>query len=127
LRINGNHHMYRIRSHKRIALPATATLNIAGGRDAYSIQAMVADMSLAGIGVYSDQPLREGKDLSIDVYFIAVDGSMKSASVDGISTYSRKIRDIYYVGIQFKEEIDSTKQPLLYEQLTSSLRHFHNQ
>jgi len=83
---------------------------------------MVADISLSGIGVYSDQPIRDGKDLSVDIYFISSDGSIRCASVDGSIGHARKMRNIYYVGIQFKKDIMPAQHPLLYEYLMTLLR-----
>jgi len=114
--------MYAIRRHKRIALPATASLTVKGGPRVQSLQTMVADISLSGIGVYSDHAITVGKEIAMDIYFVSSDGSLKSTSVEGNSHYVRRIRDIYYVGIHFKEDLAPEKQPLLYECLMVLLK-----
>jgi len=53
------------RRHKRVPLAASASIKYTSGESPERILAMIADISLSGIGVYSDKRIREGAGLSI--------------------------------------------------------------
>ncbi|HXX58521.1 MAG TPA: HD domain-containing phosphohydrolase [Thermodesulfovibrionales bacterium] len=105
------------RRHRRVALTGTATLKPKGKRDVQPVQTMIADISLSGMGVYADNPIEEGVSFSIDIYFVSLEGSMATVSVSGNTCFVRQIKDIYFVGIHFKEELDPIKHPSLYNYL----------
>jgi hypothetical protein len=110
------------RKHRRIVLAATATLTFGGDSDLQSVQTMIADISLCGVGVYSDNLIKEDTDLSIEIHFISLGGIMRSDSMRGRSVYARKIRNIYFIGIEFDSEINAAGQPFLYEHLQGILQ-----
>jgi hypothetical protein len=119
---SASEHMREKRRHKRVALTGTATLKPEGKQDVQSAQTMIADISLSGMGVYVDSPIEGGAAFLIDICFISPEGSLTTVSVAGHSCYVRQIRDIYYVGIHFKEEINLAKHPSLYNCLQSIFR-----
>lgn len=115
--------MMNRRRYERVPLRATATLKVNADQDSKVIQTMVADISLSGIGVYSDNPMREDSDLLIDITFISPDGFIRTDSIGGNTVYSRQMGDLYFIGIEFEQEIDPTKQPFLFEHLRRTLSH----
>jgi len=110
------------RRHRRVALAATATLAFSGEKGVQSVQTMIADISLCGVGVYSDDPIKEDIDLSIQINFISPGGVMRTDSMEGRTVYARPIRNIYFIGIEFDSEISPSGQPFLYEHLQRSLQ-----
>ena len=102
-----------------MAASASVEYNVEGGRE--RIQTMIADISLSGIGVYSDKPISEGTVLSIEITFISTEGLMTTSSMQGESVYVRKIGDMFFTGIEFDEEIDAVTQPSLHEHLQKIL------
>jgi hypothetical protein len=79
-------------------------------------------MSLSGIGLYLDVPLEDTIDVSLDITFISSDGSIKTDAINGRVAYIRKIKDMYFTGVQFHEEINLKNQPSLYEHLSAQRR-----
>lgn len=80
-----------------------------------SIQTVIANISLRGIGLYSYDPIEINKYVSITINFISVDGTLKTDSIEGCIISNKKIDDTYFVGLQFNEEIDAKHQPSLFE------------
>ena len=113
--------MINKRRHKRVPLAASATIKYNFEENPEPIQAMTADISFAGIGVYSDKPIREGTSLSIEITFISAKGIMTTASIQGESVYVREMGGIYFIGIEFDEEINPIKQPSLHDHLKKIL------
>jgi len=109
------------RKHKRVPLAASATIKYTTEESPERILAMTADISLSGIGVYSDKRISEGTVLSIEITFIAANGQMTTDSIEGESVYIRDIGGMYFIGIEFDEEINPIKQPSVYEHLQKIL------
>ncbi len=109
------------RRHKRIPLAASATITYSSEESSEIIQTMIADISLSGVGVYSDKRIREGTGLSIEISFISAQGLMTTAFMKGESVYDRVIGDLYFMGIEFDEEISPINQPSLYDHLQKIL------
>ncbi|HYA27040.1 MAG TPA: PilZ domain-containing protein [Thermodesulfovibrionales bacterium] len=113
--------MLNKRRDKRVPLAATAVIKYALEENAKPIQTWIADISLSGIGVYSNGPIREGAGLSIDVIFISAEGQKRTASLQGNTIYTREMGGMYFIGIEFDEEINPARQPALHERLRNIL------
>lgn len=109
------------RRHKRVPLTATATIQYNVEEGSKQIQAMVSDISLSGMGVYLDKPLREDTALSIEITFISTEGLITTASIQGESVYVREMGGMYFMGIEFDEEINPSTQPSLHQHLQKIL------
>jgi hypothetical protein len=108
--------MINQRRHKRIPITGTVTLKFEDKGEFRSIQSLPGSISLAGLGLYADDPIGDDTRVSITVNFISFDG-IKTDSIDGLVVYNRNIGGMYFIGIQFKEEINPDNQPLLYEHI----------
>lgn len=86
-----------------------------------TVHALISDISLSGIGLYVDEPPEENRDVSLTVTFIAGDGNIKTETHEGRIVYVRKMRDLYFLGVEFSQEIDSQRQPALYEHIKNVL------
>jgi c-di-GMP-binding flagellar brake protein YcgR len=106
------------RRHKRVPLAASATIRYNSGEGPETIQSLIADISLSGIGIYSDKAIGEGTEMSVEIDFISTEGLITKASVMGESVYAREMGGgMFFMGIEFDEEIDAEKQPALYDHL----------
>jgi c-di-GMP-binding flagellar brake protein YcgR len=85
----------------------------------HSIQTVIANVSLRGMGLYSYNSLKIKTVVSITMNFIFTDGSLKSNSLNGQVVSNKKIDKIYFIGIQFHEEVDPKKQPFLFKYIHS--------
>ena len=112
--------MVNKRKHKRVPISGTATLEFKDKGETQSIQTMAGSISLGGIGLYADDSIEDDTNVSITIDFISVDG-IKTDSIEGCVKYSRKIGNIYFMGIQFGEEVNPKNQPLLCEHIQKSL------
>ncbi|HWR57578.1 MAG TPA: PilZ domain-containing protein [Thermodesulfovibrionales bacterium] len=113
--------MINKRRHKRVPLAATAVIEYALEKDARPIKALIADISLSGVGIYSDRPMREGSGSSIEITFISAEGLTRTSSMQGNAVYTREIGDMYFIGIEFDEEINQERQPFLHDHLRNIL------
>jgi len=109
------------RRHKRVPLAGSATIKVSSEKNPESIHAMTADISLSGIGIYSDKSVKERVGLSIEITFVSVEGVMRTAFIQGESVYVREIGGMYFIGIEFDEEINPANQQLLHDHLQKIL------
>ncbi|NWF75810.1 MAG: PilZ domain-containing protein [Nitrospirae bacterium] len=105
------------RRHKRFPLTGSAVLTFSGIGNDEKINTIISDISLSGIGLYSDIPLKDNADVSVEIKFIATDGLIKTDFIQGHIVYVRKFGDMYFLGIQFHNEINESNQPYLNEHL----------
>jgi len=84
------------------------------------IKTTTGNISLGGIGLYSDDPIEIDTNVSITIHFITTDG-IKSDTTRGRVTHNKKIGHVYFLGIYFNEEINPNKQPSLYEHIQNIL------
>ena len=108
------------RQHKRIPITGTATLKIENKGEFLSIQTSPGSIALGGIGLYSDDPIETDTNVSILINFISIDG-IRTASIEGCVIFTRNIGGIYFMGIEFNEEINPENQPALYEHIQKIL------
>jgi c-di-GMP-binding flagellar brake protein YcgR len=106
--------MINKRRHKRVPISGTASLKFEDEGEIQSIQSMTGSISLGGIGLYSDDRIEINSSVLITIDFIAVDGTIKTDSIEGIVIYEKKIGDIYFLGVQFHVEINPDDQPSLF-------------
>jgi hypothetical protein len=111
------------RKHKRVPISAVATVEFQEGDGFHSVEAMVGSISFGGIGLYSDDPITEGTDVSTTINFISTGGAMEKAVIEGHVVYNKMIGHLCYTGIQFDEEINKTNQPSLYEHIEHHRQH----
>jgi hypothetical protein len=114
------------RRHKRYSITGSAdlTYTIKGNNEV--IHALISDIAISGIGLYSDILIEENVDVSLDIIFISSEGITKTDATEGRIVYIRQLKNIYFMGIEFHEEITSRKQPSLYGHLqTVSLLNFY--
>ena len=110
------------RRHKRVPVVGSAKLHFKGKKNVHPMETMTVDISMSGIGVYSDSPIELDASLSVDMSFVASDGSLGTALVEGTIVFFREIGNFYFVGIEFGEEIDPRKQSFLYDEIQKLLR-----
>jgi len=89
--------------------------------ESQSIQTLIANISLQGIGLYSYSSIKVGTSVSITTLFIAVDGRLKTESIEGRVVSNRKIGKTHFLGIQLDREIDAQNQPSLFKHLQGVL------
>lgn len=104
------------RWHKRVSITGIAILKFEKRGDIQSIQAVPSNISLEGIGLYADVPIEIDTNISITINFISADG-LKADSIEGRLVHYKDIGNIYFIGIQFNEEINPANHPSLYEHI----------
>jgi hypothetical protein len=109
------------RRHKRFSITGSADLTYRVKEKNQTIHTLISDVSLSGIGLYIDVPLEDGADVSLHIAFITTDGSIKADTIDGRIVYVRQFEEVYFTGIEFREEINQKNQPSLYEHLRTIL------
>jgi hypothetical protein len=108
------------RKHRRI--PLTANVMLLAGESAYAMvrQATIADISLGGVGIYNEFPLKVGVRVKLYICFIAAGGT-KTETVKGKTIYSYRIGNTYYIGIEFDQELNPSHHPELFTHIKNTL------
>ena len=79
---------------------------------------MLCDIGTGGLGLYLDIPFPMGTDVSMDIHFIAADGTLTTDSIEGRTIYAIKIGHMYFTGIEFYDKpVSPSKHPLLHAHL----------
>ena len=103
------------RRHERFPLTGFATVRYKLQAEHKIIHAMLCDIGAGGIGLYLDIPFLTNTDVSVDIHFIAADGTLKTASIEGRAIYAIKIGRMYFTGIEFYDKpVSPSKHPLLH-------------
>jgi c-di-GMP-binding flagellar brake protein YcgR len=102
------------RRYKRVLITGIATLEFEEEEKVRSIQTVIANVSLGGIGLYSYNAVEINKYVSMTVNFISGDGVLKTDSIEGCIRCHKKIGNTHFVGIRFNEELNVRHQPLLF-------------
>lgn len=105
------------RRHKRVPLAAIARISFEDAGNVHVIEAVTADISMSGIGVYSETAINIDKDVILAIEFMGNDGLSKTDSVSGHAVYNNILGTTYFIGIEFNEQITPFNQPFLYERL----------
>ncbi|MEW6585435.1 MAG: PilZ domain-containing protein [Nitrospirota bacterium] len=109
------------RKHRRVLISGIAALKFAVRHKTSSIQTAVANISLGGMGLYSYASVKAGTNVSINVNFISATGKLKTASIEGSVIHTKKIERTFFIGIQFRKELNEKKYPSLCEHIQKSL------
>jgi len=79
--------------------------------------AMIANISFAGLGIYSPVLIRKGKKVKVKISFIDSSGKVQKQYTAGKIDWVSKLGNTYLMGIFFDEELNPAKQPLLIKHL----------
>ncbi len=107
------------REHKRNPLAGSANLILQGD---VSIDAKIYNISLSGIGVYADEQIEEGTEVSVKINFMASSDLIETDRIKGNIVYSGALENIFIAGIAFTEEIHPEKHKELYKHIRQSLK-----
>lgn len=105
------------RRHKRVPLVALARISFEDAGIIHAVETYTADISLSGIGLYSETVIDIDKDVSVVIEFIGNDGLSKKDSILGHVVYYNILGTKYFIGIEFSEQINQFRQPVLFERL----------
>ncbi len=108
------------RLHRRVPIAASAHLSYLCPEGPRSIECAVASISFGGVGLYADCLLARGTAVSVEINFIAIDGTMKTDVVQGAVINSNEIAEQCYLCISFDQEINEQQQPFLYRHLRAT-------
>jgi len=109
------------RQYKRVPISGLAALLFKEKGEIHSIQTVIANISLRGIGLYSYNSIKVKTSVSITVNFISADGALKTDSIEGRVVSNTKIGQTHFLGVQFHEEINAHNQPSLFKHLQNTL------
>jgi c-di-GMP-binding flagellar brake protein YcgR len=112
------------RWYKRIVVSGNATLKFKKRGEIKSIQTLIANISLTGIGLYSYSSIKVDTKVSVATNFISFKGRLKKDSIEGRVVSNRKIGYTHFLGIQFDEEITAQNQPSLFKRLKYPFKRF---
>jgi hypothetical protein len=85
--------------------------------DETASDASIANISFAGLGVYSPVLIRRGKKIKVNISFIDSNGKVQNENIAGKVDWVSKLGKSYLMGIFFDEELNPVKQPLLVKHL----------
>lgn len=105
-----------IRKWYRYQFFGNAKVSIYGERKIYNTN--IANISLSGIGLYSEKSIGKGKKVKIKIIFIDKDGHIRENIATGKVDWQEKFKNIYLIGIFFDEELNINSQPELIKHLT---------
>jgi c-di-GMP-binding flagellar brake protein YcgR len=114
--------MINKRRYTRVPISGLAALVLEEKGEIHSIQTVIANISLRGIGLYSYNSIKVKTSVSITINFISADGILKTNSIEGCVIRNKKIDNTYFIGIQFNEEINARNQPSLFKHLQNSFQ-----
>ncbi len=86
--------------------------------DKKEILALIANISLGGLGLYSASKIKKLTQITVKITFTDTSSKEHEAYVEGIVNWVTKKSEIYELGISFTEELNSKKQPVLYKHIT---------
>jgi len=105
------------RRHKRVPLAALARISFEDAGKVHTVLAFTADISISGIGVYSETAVDIDKDVSVAIEFLGNDGLSRTDTIGGHVVYNNILGTTYFTGIEFNEQINPLRQPFLFERL----------
>jgi len=105
------------RRHKRVPLAAIAKLSLEDAGNVHAIDAFTADISMSGIGVYSETAIDIDRDVTLAIEFLGNDGLLRTDTIGGHVVYNNILGTKYFTGIEFNEQISPLGQPFLFERL----------
>lgn len=114
--------MINKRRNTRIPISGIAYIQFKDKEKVHSIQTVIGNVSLRGMGVYAYTSMKIKTDVSITINFLFSDGSLKTDSLTGHVISNKKIDNTYFISIQFYEEIDPENQPFLSKYITVDIQ-----
>jgi hypothetical protein len=81
------------------------------------IDASIANISFAGMGLYSSAPIGIGKKVKINIFYIDSNSQIQKDFIGGRVEWFSKLESIYLTGIFFDEELNIFAQPMLIKHL----------
>jgi hypothetical protein len=81
------------------------------------VDASVANISFAGIGIYSPVPIDKGNKVKIKISFIDRNGKVRKDFTEGKIDWISKLGNIHLIGIFFDEELNVFSQSTLIKHL----------
>jgi c-di-GMP-binding flagellar brake protein YcgR len=112
--------MIKKRRSTRIPISGIANIEFKDHGKIHSIQTVIANVSLRGMGVYAYNSIKIKTHASILITFVFSDGSLRTDSLTGRIISNKKIQNTYFLSVQFDEEIDPENQPYLSNYLLDS-------
>lgn len=112
-----------MRRQRRVPLAASVTLTFDKGGETRSLNGMTADISFTGMGLYIPKQLKKDTAVTIDFNFIASAGIIKVETLKGRVVFAEFVRDTYFTGIEFFEELssDPEREPVLCDRILDIL------
>ena len=110
------------RKHKRVPLASSVAISFEEDGEMQVFSALSSDISFSGIGLYLERSLHDKTDVLLEINFRAAGGVVKTDTVKGTVVYSSYIKDIYFIGVEFTEELTSEGQPNLYDRMQNILK-----
>lgn len=110
------------RAHKRVPIAGSARLAFYDRGKDVSLEAMVSNVSLSGIGIYAERQIEDGTEVLIEINFISSDGLMKIIIMKGHIVYAREMGSLFFTGIEFTEEINPEEHNELYNHIQQALK-----
>jgi hypothetical protein len=93
----------------------TTEITVAGKRPI--ADASIANISFAGIGVYSPVLIKKGEKVKLKISFIDSKGKVQKEYTAGKIDWVSKLGNSYLMGIFLDEELNAEKQPVLIRHL----------
>ncbi len=81
--------------------------------DNVTINTTIANISMTGIGLYSNSKIGKAKKVKLNVAFVDSKGKMSEETVEGKVDWQKKFKNIYLIGIMFDEELNMKHHPKL--------------
>lgn len=111
-----------LRRHKRVPLAALANVSFEENGSEMAIHATVADISFGGVGLYVERQLSDQTAVAIEISFYSAPNRIKAETVKGRVVYSSSILGIYFIGVQFAEELGPEGHPALYNRIQNTIK-----
>jgi len=110
------------RIYKRVPISGTADLTFHDAGGDVAIKTIVSNVSLSGLGIYSDRQIADGTEVSIELNFLGSDDVMRNTRVKGNVVYTRKVEPFFFSGIEFTEQIAAAKHQELHSYIEQALK-----
>jgi hypothetical protein len=81
------------------------------------VDTQIANVSFSGIGLYSLNPIANGREVKMKISFFDITGKIQTATIIGSTVWHSKLANSYLMGIRFNEELTASNQPLLFNRI----------
>ena len=110
------------RIYKRVPVSGTADLTFRDEGGEGSGKTIVSNVSLSGLGAYSDRQMADSTEVLLELNFLSPDEVMRNTVLKGHIVYTRKVEPFFFSGIEFTEQITSENQADLYHYIEQALK-----